>query len=135
MAGDEGRRLARGGAGPGKAYTAKEQAEMLFRITGKEPKFFGVPVAFMDFIIGLLETIGKVIPAVGVPPPPLPPPRQPPSLPLGLSLQFGRPCRKSGMRGGLHGKSCWWISSRATQCVNWYYCGLRAAQAGRTDAG
>jgi len=51
--------------GPGKAYTAKEQAEMLFRIMGKEPKYFGVPVALMDFIIGLLETIGKLIPAVG----------------------------------------------------------------------
>lgn len=56
-----------GYAGPGKAYSAKEQAEMLFRITGKDPKFFGVPVGLMDFIIGLLETIGKVIPPVGVP--------------------------------------------------------------------
>lgn len=39
---------------------------MLFRITGKEPKFFSVPVALMDFIIGLLEAVGKVIPPVGV---------------------------------------------------------------------
>ena len=53
-------------AGPGKAYTAREQAEMLFHITGQTPKFFGVPVALMDFIIGLLELVGKVIPAVGV---------------------------------------------------------------------
>jgi divinyl chlorophyllide a 8-vinyl-reductase len=51
--------------GPGKAYTAKEQAEMLFRITGREPKFFSVPVALMDAIIGLLELVGKVIPPVG----------------------------------------------------------------------
>lgn len=54
------------GAGPGKAYTAKEQAEMLFRITGREPKFFSVPVALMDIIIGAMELIGKVIPPVGV---------------------------------------------------------------------
>ena len=61
----KGRRF---GAGPGKAYTAKEQAEILFRVTGKEPKYFGVPVALMDFIIGLLDLIGKVIPPVGVRP-------------------------------------------------------------------
>lgn len=52
--------------GPGKAYTAKEQAEMLFRITGREPKFFSVPVKLMDIIIGAMELIGKVIPPVGV---------------------------------------------------------------------
>lgn len=39
---------------------------MLFRITGRDPKFFSVPVALMDFIIGLLELVGKVIPPVGV---------------------------------------------------------------------
>ena len=39
---------------------------MLFRITGREPKFFSVPVKLMDIIIGAMELIGKVIPPVGV---------------------------------------------------------------------
>ena len=53
-------------AGPGKAYTAKEQAELLFDIAGQPPKFLSVPVALMDFIIGAMELIGKIIPPVGV---------------------------------------------------------------------
>lgn len=39
---------------------------MLFRISERQPKFFSVPVALMDFIIGAMELIGKVIPPVGV---------------------------------------------------------------------
>ncbi len=54
------------GAGPTKAYTAREQAEMLFELAGRKPKFISVPVGLMDFIIGAMETIGKVIPSVGV---------------------------------------------------------------------
>ena len=53
-------------AGPGKAYTAREQAEMLFELAGQKPKFISVPVGLMDFIIGAMETIGKVIPSIGV---------------------------------------------------------------------
>ena len=56
--------------GPGKAYTAREQAEMLFELARREPKFISVPVGLMDFIIGAMETIGKVIPSVGVREPP-----------------------------------------------------------------
>ncbi len=52
--------------GPGKPYTAREQAEMLFELAGREPKFISVPVGLMDFIIGAMETIGKVIPSIGV---------------------------------------------------------------------
>ena len=39
---------------------------MLFELAGRKPKFISVPVALMDFIIGAMETIGKVIPSIGV---------------------------------------------------------------------
>ncbi len=39
---------------------------MLFELAGRKPKFISVPVGLMDFIIGAMETIGKVIPSVGV---------------------------------------------------------------------
>lgn len=45
--------------GPGKAYNAKEQGEMLFRLTGKKPVFISVPVALFDAIIGLLDFLAK----------------------------------------------------------------------------
>jgi divinyl chlorophyllide a 8-vinyl-reductase len=48
--------------GPGKAYSAKEQADMLFRITGNKPNYFPVPVALMDGIIGLLDFFAKFLP-------------------------------------------------------------------------
>ena len=39
---------------------------MLFQLAGREPKFISVPVGLMDFIIGAMETIGRVIPSIGV---------------------------------------------------------------------
>ena len=39
---------------------------MLFDLAGRKPKFISVPVGLMDFIIGAMETIGRVIPSVGV---------------------------------------------------------------------
>lgn len=45
--------------GPGKALTPLEQGEMLFEILGKEPKFIKVPVAIMDFVIGILDFLAK----------------------------------------------------------------------------
>lgn len=59
-------------AGPGNAYTAKEQAEMLFRLAGKEPKYISVPVGLMDAIIAAMEFVGKAFPSVMVGPMPLP---------------------------------------------------------------
>ncbi|KAI3428321.1 hypothetical protein D9Q98_006701 [Chlorella vulgaris] len=50
--------------GPGQALTAKDQAEMLFDILGKPPKYFPVPVALMDGIIGLLDLLAKVFPGL-----------------------------------------------------------------------
>lgn len=48
--------------GPGKAYTAKEQGEILFRLTGRPQNFFPVPVALMDGIIGLLDFLSRFFP-------------------------------------------------------------------------
>lgn len=49
--------------GPGKALTAREQAEMLFRLSGQPPNFFPVPVALMDGIIGILDFFARFLPA------------------------------------------------------------------------
>jgi len=48
--------------GPGPAITPREQGERLFALTGRPPKYTRVPVAMMDVIIGVLATLGRVIP-------------------------------------------------------------------------
>ncbi|GLJ44969.1 hypothetical protein SUGI_0946610 [Cryptomeria japonica] len=50
--------------GPGKAMTPLEQAEILFRLMGKKPKFLKVPLEIMDFAIGLLDFLLKVFPSL-----------------------------------------------------------------------
>ncbi|XP_021771177.1 divinyl chlorophyllide a 8-vinyl-reductase, chloroplastic-like [Chenopodium quinoa] len=50
--------------GPGKALTPLEQGEMLFRLLEKEPKFIKVPIEIMDFAIGVLDFLAKVIPSL-----------------------------------------------------------------------
>lgn len=50
--------------GPGKALTPLEQGEMLFRLVGKEPKFFKVPIEIMDFAIGVLDFLVKIFPSM-----------------------------------------------------------------------
>ncbi|XP_021750712.1 divinyl chlorophyllide a 8-vinyl-reductase, chloroplastic-like [Chenopodium quinoa] len=50
--------------GPGKALTPLEQGEMLFKLLGKEPKFIKVPIEIMDFAIGVLDFLAKVIPSL-----------------------------------------------------------------------
>ena len=50
--------------GPGPAITPRQQGEYLFQLLGKEPRFKSVPVGFLDVIIGVLNAIGKLIPAV-----------------------------------------------------------------------
>jgi divinyl chlorophyllide a 8-vinyl-reductase len=37
---------------------------MLFDIVGKEPKFFAVPVALMDGIIGIFDFLAKLFPGL-----------------------------------------------------------------------
>ena len=49
--------------GPGPAITPIEQGEYLFKQLNKPSHFKSVPVGMLDFIIGLLTVIGKVIPA------------------------------------------------------------------------
>lgn len=48
--------------GPGRAITPREQGEELFRLLKIKPKFKSVPVAMMDLIIGVLSTIGFILP-------------------------------------------------------------------------
>ncbi|KAE9594617.1 hypothetical protein Lal_00037400 [Lupinus albus] len=50
--------------GPGKALTPSEQGEMLFKLVGKEPKFFKVPIEIMDFAIGVLDFLVKIFPSL-----------------------------------------------------------------------
>lgn len=48
--------------GPGSAVTPKEQAELLFRLLKREPKFVKVPIEIMDGAIGVLGFFAKFIP-------------------------------------------------------------------------
>ncbi len=48
--------------GPGPAITPLKQGEMLFRLTGRPPKYRRVPVAMMDAIIAGLSALGRVNP-------------------------------------------------------------------------
>ena len=52
--------------GPGPALTAADQAAMLFDITGRKPWVFPVPVALMDGIIALLDSLASVFPGLKV---------------------------------------------------------------------
>jgi hypothetical protein len=48
--------------GPGPAYSAKEQADLLFKLAGLPPNYFPVPVALMDGIIGILDFLARLFP-------------------------------------------------------------------------
>ncbi|GAB0496813.1 hypothetical protein MMPV_008134 [Pyropia vietnamensis] len=48
--------------GPGAPVTPAEQADMLFKILGKEPKYTRVPIGIMDGLIGVLGAIATVVP-------------------------------------------------------------------------
>jgi len=48
--------------GPGPAITPQEQAEHLFALLGRAPRVSRVPVAMLDVIVGMLSTLGAVIP-------------------------------------------------------------------------
>lgn len=50
--------------GPGAAITPRQQGEYLFQLMGQKPRFKSVPVGFLDVIIGVLNVIGKLIPAL-----------------------------------------------------------------------
>jgi len=48
--------------GPGAPVTPAEQAELLFKILGKEPKYTRVPIGVMDGLIGVLGAVAAVVP-------------------------------------------------------------------------
>lgn len=48
--------------GPGPALTPREQGEMLFALLGRAPRFRSVPVGLLDAIIGMLATLGRLVP-------------------------------------------------------------------------
>ncbi|CAL5337825.1 unnamed protein product [Camellia sinensis] len=50
--------------GPGKALTPFDKGEMLFRILGKKPKFFRVPMQIMDLVIGVLDFLVRIFPSM-----------------------------------------------------------------------
>ncbi|MEZ5517511.1 MAG: NAD(P)H-binding protein [Gammaproteobacteria bacterium] len=48
--------------GPGKAVTARERADMLFRLLGRKPRYRRVPIALFDGLIPVLELLARVFP-------------------------------------------------------------------------
>ena len=52
--------------GPGEAITPKQQGEQLFALLGLKPRFKHVPLAFLDSIVVVLSTLGRVIPPLAV---------------------------------------------------------------------
>lgn len=48
--------------GPGEAITPRQQGEHLFALLGRPPRFRHVPFALLDAIIGVLGTLGHVVP-------------------------------------------------------------------------
>ncbi len=50
--------------GPGEAVTPRQQGEHLFSLLGRPPRFRHVPVALLDAIIGVLGSVGRVVPAL-----------------------------------------------------------------------
>jgi divinyl chlorophyllide a 8-vinyl-reductase len=50
--------------GPGDAITPRQQGEHLFALLGRAPRFKHVPVRMLDAIVGVLGTLGHVLPAL-----------------------------------------------------------------------
>ncbi len=50
--------------GPGPAITPREQGLALFKLLGRRPHFKQVPVGLLSAIIAVLDTLGKVVPAL-----------------------------------------------------------------------
>jgi divinyl chlorophyllide a 8-vinyl-reductase len=48
--------------GPGPALTPLQQGEMLFSLLGRTPRFKRVPVGLLSGIVGVLGTLGRVLP-------------------------------------------------------------------------
>ena len=50
--------------GPGEAITPRQQGEHLFALLGRPVRIRQVPVALLDLIVGVLGTLGRVVPAL-----------------------------------------------------------------------
>lgn len=48
--------------GPGPAITPREQGEALFRLLGRPARFRSVPPGLLDGVVGVLGTLGRVLP-------------------------------------------------------------------------
>lgn len=48
--------------GPGAPVSPREQAAILFRLLGREPKYIGLPIGIMNGAISVLDTVAKVFP-------------------------------------------------------------------------
>ena len=48
--------------GPGEALSARQQGEMLFKLLGKKPFFFPVPIAIFTTINAILRSIHRIAP-------------------------------------------------------------------------
>lgn len=54
--------------GPSRAYTAKQQADLIFELANLKPKYFPVPVALMDGIISIFDFLAQYFPNLEVGP-------------------------------------------------------------------
>jgi divinyl chlorophyllide a 8-vinyl-reductase len=52
--------------GPGPAVTPRKQAELLFELCGRPPRFRSVTVAILDVVIAVLSALGRLLPKVRV---------------------------------------------------------------------
>lgn len=50
--------------GPGAAITPREQGERLFALLGRPARFRHVPVKLLDGVVGLLDALGRISPAL-----------------------------------------------------------------------
>jgi divinyl chlorophyllide a 8-vinyl-reductase len=50
--------------GPGDSITPRQQGERLFALLARPPRFRHVPVALLDGIVGVLDIVGHVVPAL-----------------------------------------------------------------------
>ncbi|MCE2678322.1 MAG: NAD(P)H-binding protein [Burkholderiaceae bacterium] len=50
--------------GPGPAITPLQQAQILFKVMGLAPRYKHVPVGFLDMVIVVLKTLGRLMPVL-----------------------------------------------------------------------
>lgn len=52
--------------GPGRAWSAKEQGQFLFKLAGKKERFISAPVGLMDGIISCFDGLTRFFPGLEV---------------------------------------------------------------------